>query len=152
MAADPRTFEQRVFAHTLPGRVEFSLSESEQQILDSVTSQGKKRLKTWKKDLAKERADIIGIRSEDPFFLLECLHRGEIPTTGHIMMDKGHPKNPDFFLTRNPESTYLHQRHLHRPTREKTFAEVAAGNVESYDYIGMMQSIYRDLIPFVHQK
>lgn len=129
---------------------ESGISQQEQAIITQITDADRARLQDLQKtNLSKDKARIVGIRSEDIFFFLQCVHQGYIPAGQSKLM----AKNEAFYLTANPESAYI-QAHpdaaLFFFPDDNKFINVSTSNADMYGSIGIRQGLHRNIMPFVN--
>ncbi len=129
-------------------------SSSEKAVLDSLTEGDISRIREWKKEsLTRERSAIVGVRSEDLVYFLECIHRGYIPVGGEGFRMKGDSKKY-FFINTNPESSFLREKEpslIEPEMKQASFKKIALGNVSLYSRVAIIQTIRREVMPFLDE-
>lgn len=128
------------------------LQKPEQEIVKALTAEDIQRLASLRVDnLTKRKAAIVGVRSEDLWFLLKSVHEGALPAQGST---KIRGKSPGFFVTANPESGYLKAHHpeVVAASIDKTFKRAAMENARLYAHeIAVAQAVSRALFPLFDQ-
>lgn len=119
------------------------LTDAEVKIVRSLTPEHVETIKRWNRDnLAKEKTNVVGVRSEDLFFLLECIQKGSIPVETETTLNR-------YFIAGNPQSSFLTQ---HRPDAletitNTTFADTADENIRlKAPYIVIKRTLERNLL------
>ena len=136
---------------------EIYLTEKEQQIVDSI---GQSQRETLQKlnvtSLTKYKSQIVGFRSEDLFFFLDCLNKGRIVVGNET--DKGcrGKCQGGLFLTPNPESPqfkYIDDEvkdNFKRPLGgHLSFHAATRENVKMYSEIALLNPIHREVRPLI---
>jgi hypothetical protein len=119
------------------------LTQVEQQVLDSLTEKDVELVKRLRLgNLTKEKARIVGVRSEDLLFLLESIQRGFIPA--EIETDPG-----KYYVAANPESTFIlaNQPEAIESSHSKTFGDLTRREIEFAGTFDVVQhAVERNLL------
>lgn len=128
---------------------ESRLFQREKAIIDRITPQNRKLLLSLRRDnLVKERAHIVGVRSEDLIHFLECLERGYIPVGGEGIRGKAETLD-HLYITSNPESQYLQTYEpdlIEEQDRGLHFKDFTLKNIRLYSEVAAIQAFRREII------
>lgn len=130
------------------------LTEREQKLVDSLSEEHKETLRhLLSPNLTSKKKQIVGIRSEDLLYFLECVQRGYIPVSQDFTL-RGKIENdcPVYHLSINPDSEKLaaeHSEYLEEFSTEESFEELAEHNVRLYGHAGIPAGIYRNIFPAI---
>ncbi len=136
---------------------ELYITEKEQQIVDSLSSSSREILQKLQMGrLSKYKSKIVGFRSEDLFFFLDCLNKGRIVVGNET--DKGcrGKCHNGLFLTPNPESPQFKyiddeaKEDIRRSLRgHLSFHAATRENANMYSRIALLGPIHREVRPLI---
>lgn len=136
-----------------PEEQDVFLTKKEKEVLNTLSQTDISLVKKLKSEnLNARKKEIIGVRSEDIIFLLDCIHKGKIPCEKFEIMAKISDKEqPSFYMTPNPESEYLSKNNpaALEDCKEKTFLKMSSGNIGMYSEIAIKQVISREIMPML---
>ena len=105
----------------------------------------------YKPNLAREKNCIIGVRSEDLFFILQAITIGQFPIGGNGVRNKGQ----GFFLTPNPEHSYCKTLQKNNPETLRllpTYQEAIRKNLMLYGGIAIIAPFNREIRPHIQDE
>lgn len=129
----------------LPSGADNPLLEPERQILASVSEADVAALRRLSSEsLTKERHQILGVRSEDLLYFIQCVQKGYIPVAIHEL--RGKSGSSHIYLSANPDSTFLHQQDPKMFNPGASFQKMVKTNLRTYAETAQLQTIYRNVI------
>lgn len=121
------------------------LFEPERRILASLSEADIRRVRALRSEnLTKERHRILGVRSEDLFYFLQCVQQGFIPVAVHEL--RGKSGDSHLYLAPNPESRYLREQEPDAFNPGSSFKRMVEMNVGTYGDIAKAQALYRSVV------
>lgn len=123
------------------------ITTKEMNIIESLTLS---QINVFKGEILENmnnvKKDVVGVRSEDLFFLLSCIQQNKLMMSGSRLMskEKGH-----FYLTPNPESLAIqNQPQVLSGIQIKNFHETVEHNLRRHKYnrIALASAIYLNFV------
>jgi hypothetical protein len=128
-----------------PEQIE-GLTNIEKSLLDSFTEENQQEIsRLYREDLNSEKNKIVGLRSEDLLFFLQCIQHGFIPVGFSALMGKS---EEGLYVSVNPESEGLQKTYpgLVEKASAANFKEAILKNSWHYSGIAIKQGIVRNIL------
>ncbi len=137
---------------TLEQSSDIGLTRREEKILESLTPENIETLRRLRSDnLTLHKREIVGVRSEDIMYFLQCIQKGYIPVEPVEVMSYKATEKPYFYVTPNPDSTAIHERPelLKALKGVHSFEDTIRHNSSLYGTIGVRAAIFHNIFPLV---